>query len=197
MNMTKLPNNSSIIIANGNGGEVINIPHKEAGKFVYFIGFFISLWLIAWIVGFISALIGILEGAGGLFLIVWLAMWTLGGIFAFYLLYRILKKPISEKLILKETELIIDSGIPPFYFSYGYMNLFNMQEYWNNLFPKREINTFNIDEIKTLKLRESSIENRLTIDKDSKRLDIAKGASEIEREWLFEHVKTFYLLEDS
>jgi len=195
--MNKLPNNSKIVTFKEDEAEIIVIPHKEAGKFVYFIGFFISLWLIGWIEGFVSAFNGISEGAGGLFLIVWLAMWSLGGAFALYLVYRILRKPIPERLILRKTELTIDSGIPPFYSFYGYVNLFNMQDYWSNLFPKQEVNTFNKDEIKTLKLRENNTGNRLTIDKDSKRIDIAKGASEIEREWLFEYIKAFYSPEDS
>jgi hypothetical protein len=38
--------------------------------------------------------------------------------------------------------------------------------------------------LKSLRLRETSDGNRLTVDADALRIDIAQSASEIEREWL-------------
>ena len=193
MNIHNLPNNSKIEISTENNTQTIIIPHEKNSMLKYFIGPFMIFWILGWAAGFISVSNEILNGEGNLFLIAWLGAWSIGGIFAFYFLYRIFRKTIPEKLTLKKFELSIDTGIPSL--SFTFMNMFNMQEYWRNLFPKRKIYTLNHNEINSIKLRETGMKNRLTIDKDSTRIDIAKSASEIEREWLFKYIQTFYSIE--
>ena len=193
MNINNLPNNSKIEIFTENNNQVIIIPHTKSSMLKYFIGPFMIFWLFGWVAGFINVSSQILKGEGNLFLIAWLSIWSIGGIFAFYFLYRIFRKTIPEKLTLKKLELSIDTGIPPL--SFTFMNIFDMQEYWKNLFPKRKLYTLNHNEIRSLSLRETGMKNRLTIDKNSTRIDIAKSASEIEREWLFKYIQTFYSIE--
>jgi len=60
------------------------------------------------------------------------------------------------------------------------------------MFPKREIVEFSSDELKSITLREFEKSNRLTIDSGAKRIELANAASEVEREWLYEYLKSYY-----
>jgi hypothetical protein len=73
--------------------------------------------------------------------------------------------------------------------SFNYMN---QRDVWKSLFRKRLIKEFTGSDLRTLKLRETDAGNRLTIDMDSERLDLAKSASEIEREWLYGYLSQRY-----
>lgn len=55
---------------------------------------------------------------------------------------------------------------------------------WNTTFPKRVRVDFDRRQLQSLRLRETESGNRLTIDVDADRLEIASMASEVEREWL-------------
>jgi hypothetical protein len=48
--------------------------------------------------------------------------------------------------------------------------------------------------LQSLRLRETNDGNRLTVDVDALRLDIAHSASEIEREWLYQLLMKRYSL---
>jgi hypothetical protein len=65
---------------------------------------------------------------------------------------------------------------------------------WKKLFQKRLRTEFDPNQIQTLKLREFDTGNRLTIDQGNKGTEIAAGASEPEREWLYELLKNEYKL---
>ena len=56
---------------------------------------------------------------------------------------------------------------------------------WGDQTPRRPRATFSRDALRTLKLRETDRGNRLTIDQTAKRLEIARGATEVDREWLY------------
>jgi len=60
------------------------------------------------------------------------------------------------------------------------------------LFQKRIKTEFIREHIQTLKLREFGDGNRLTIDKGNKRIELASGATELEREWLQELIQRQY-----
>jgi hypothetical protein len=53
------------------------------------------------------------------------------------------------------------------------------------MFPKRTRVELDRRKLQSLRLRETNEGNRLTVDADALRLDIAPSASEIEREWLY------------
>jgi hypothetical protein len=57
---------------------------------------------------------------------------------------------------------------------------------WQGYFPKRTIVGIDRQQLRSLRLRETESDNRLTVDVDSVRLDIGRAATEVEREWLYQ-----------
>jgi hypothetical protein len=62
------------------------------------------------------------------------------------------------------------------------------------MFPKRTRVELDRRKLQSLRLRETNDGNRLTVDADALRLDIAPSASEIEREWLYQLLADRYSL---
>jgi hypothetical protein len=54
------------------------------------------------------------------------------------------------------------------------------------VFPTRTRVELDRQKLQSLRLRETKDGNRLTVDADALRLDIAQSASELEREWLYQ-----------
>jgi len=185
-----LPNGSNIKIDNLDGHQLIVIPHGNGGFMRFIIAAFLLFWLGGWFMGFTSAIEEIVSGKSDTFLIFWLGGWTIGGLFAVYMIYRVLKKSIPEKILLNKPELLIDTGIPPLKIDFGFNN---QKDYWKSMFPKRKRIEFNSSEIKSIALREIESGNRLTLDKGSERIELACSATEIEREWLFDYLQKNYL----
>lgn len=186
------PNGTKIRIkSNKSGQQEIIISQPRRGIFRYFIGAFIILWLGGWASGWHSAATELLKGTKGpgMFLIFWLAAWTIGGVLAMYYLYRIFRPSLPERIILSYPNMIYDSGIPPFQviFSFG-----SQKDVWKKMFPKRVKTEFDLSNLKTLTLREHDVSNRLTIDQGNNRYNLAAGASEPEREWLFKVLNDKY-----
>ncbi len=179
------PNNTKIRIEyNQAGQQGIIIPQPSGGVFRFLIGAFMVFWLGGWAVAWKSTATELLKGTKGpqIFLIFWLCGWTVGGAFAIYFLYRIFRPSVSERLILSYPVMIYDSGVPPFQMS---LSLGSQKDVWKRMFQRRTKVEFDRSSLKTLKLREVDSGNRLTIDQGNKRYDLAAGASEPEREWLF------------
>jgi hypothetical protein len=128
---------------------------------------------------------------GDLFLVFWLGAWTVGGILAFFFLFRMLRPSVPETLLLSQHSITYDSGVAPFEFSFS---LRSQRDVWKKLFQRRLKTEFDPIQIQALKLREFDTGNRLTIDQGNKRIEIATGASEPEREWLYEILKNEYKL---
>ena len=183
------PEGSQIKIDNLNGHQLVVVPHASGGFMRYFIGLFLLFWMAGWFVGFTSAFTQIASGEGSAFLVFWLGGWSIGGIFAGYMIYRVFSKSIPEEILLNRPLLSLDNGIPPLKINFGFNN---QKEYWKSLFPKRKRLEFTPDELKTMALRETDSGNRLTIDKGSERIEFAVGASEVEKEWLYGHLKKNY-----
>ncbi|MCO7188562.1 MULTISPECIES: hypothetical protein [unclassified Pseudoalteromonas] len=119
----------------------------------------------------------------------WLGGWSLGGFFAGYMIFRVFQKSIPEQLVLNRPSLSYDTGVPPFKFDFG---IRSQKDYWKSLFPSRKQVEFTPVELKTMALRETDSGNRLTIDKGAERVEIAMGATEIEREWLYDYLQRNY-----
>lgn len=85
--------------------------------------------------------------------------------------------------------LTFDTGVPPLDIKFG--TRYSM-DYWKSLFHRRKQIEFTPLEMKSLRLRETDSGNRLTIDRGADRIDIAAGATEVEREWLFATLKDVY-----
>lgn len=186
---SSLPEGSKIKLAHESGHEMISLPHGSGGFLRYLIALFLLFWMGGWFVGFTTAFSQIIEGKGSMFLFFWLGGWTLGGLFALFFLYRLLKKSVPESLLLSRPKLVYDTGLPPFQFNF---HPSSQKEYWKSLFAKRKQYELSAEHMQTLKLRETSSGNRLTIDHGATRLEIGKDVSEIEREWLFEYLQSRY-----
>ena len=184
------PSGSRISVAYEGADPVISIPVPRYGASRYFVGAFITLWLIGWGAGLRDAANQVLAGKGGLFIVVWLAGWTLGGGFACYVLFRILKSPVPETLKLKGETIVYDSGLPAFQAQFNRMR---QRDAFRNFFPKRTRLEIPGSDLKTLKLRDTEQNNRLTVDVGAARMDLGRDATEAEREWLYGVLSQRYL----
>lgn len=183
------PDGSKIELKSQGGNVVVEIPYTGASVFRYFLGTFMLLWLGGWYFGFASALEGIRTGELQPFIIIWLVGWILGGLFALWFTYRLFRPQVPERLTLSRPEVKYDSGVPPLRLFFGWGS---QMDFWRMLFPKRRRLEFAAKELSTLKLRETDAGNRLTIDVGADRIDLASGASEVEREWLFDLLQREY-----
>jgi len=161
----------------------------------YFAGLFLLFWLGVWTIGFYAPASklwsGGLEslGANG-FLLFWLGPWTLGGAYAVFMLYKTFRPSVSESLRLMPDGVAYDSGVSPLQWNFG---LANQSEVWKSLFSKRVRVELDRRQLQSLRLRETDSGNRLTIDANAARLDVARSVSEIEREWFYHVLAGRYL----
>jgi hypothetical protein len=176
------PAGSKISIASDSADPTIIIPAATSST-RYFTGLFLLFWLGMWTIGFRDAGSKVISGNANGFLMFWLAGWTLGGIFAVVSLYRIFRPSVPESLELKRNNVNYDSGIAPLQFdsSWRYKK---PRDSWSALFPRRVRVDLDRRQLQSLRLRETDAGNRLTLDVDAARIDIAPTASEVEREWL-------------
>ncbi|NUM48064.1 MAG: hypothetical protein HUU38_25445 [Anaerolineales bacterium] len=191
--LTNLPKGSKITIKQDGPNPIISIPYASPNPLKYLIGLFILFWLGGWAVGFKSAFEQVISGEADVFLVFWLGGWSIGGFFAGFSLFRIFQPPISATLTLNPRSLSYDSGIPPL--ELQYMNRYR-RDAWKNYFPRRKKVEITLSDLRTMRLRSTDTSNRLTIDVGVERLDIASGAGEIEREWLYKTIHNYYRLAD-
>ncbi len=184
---------SKIQIDDELGYQRIVIPQPSGGVMRYLVSAFMIFWLGGWALGWISAASQLVKGDGvgpeDVFLIFWLGGWTVGGFFAVWFLYRSLRPSIPETFTLSRPYLRYDSGIAPFKFAFSSGS---QRDFWKKMFRRRLRAEFDQEQLKTLRLREFENGNRLTIDQESKRIEIGAGASEPEREWLLELLQKEY-----
>jgi hypothetical protein len=67
-------------------------------------------------------------------------------------------------------------------------------DWWKRFLEKRKKLEIGYEQLKTLNLREFNEGNRLTIDAGNNRLDLALGATELEREWLCHLIRSHFSL---
>lgn len=157
----------------------------------YFVGLFLLAWLAGWGAGFANEVWRLLSGGANAFLVVWLILWTLGGAFAVYWAYRAFRPTVPESLRLLANSVTYDSGIPPHQFYSGYTS---QSEAWKSMFPRRTRVEIDRHKLQSLRLRETEVGNRLTIDVEASRIDIGRSATEVEREWLYQVLAKRYSL---
>jgi len=187
MNLTP-PAGSTISVTTDGSDPVVTIPAGSGGVSRFFMAAFILFWLGGWTMGFASAGRQVLSGSPNPFLIFWLGGWTIGGGFAAVFLYRLLRPSVPETLRLGINGAAYDSGIPPFranYYSGGVRSYGWRKDQWASMFPKRTVVTIDRRQMQSLRLRDTETENRLTVDAGAQRLDLARNAGEVEREWLY------------
>ena len=177
------PPGSKISVATDGADPTVIIPNA-GGTARYFHGLFLLFWLGMWTIGFREAGSQVISGKANGFIVLWLGAWTVGGIFAACALYRILRPSVPESLELRRSSLAYDSGIAPLEFDSWRTKNKKLKDTWASLFPKRLRVELDRRQLQSLRLRETESGNRLTVDVDASRIDIARAASEVEREWL-------------
>jgi hypothetical protein len=186
----KPPSSSRISVTTDGSHPLIVIPHGNGGLMRYFVGLFLLAWLGMWFVGFSGAVSQLSSGKAPAFLVFWLVGWTLGGAYAVYWVYRAFRPSVPEQLRLMPDSVTYDSGIAPIQTYFGQ----SRKDAWKSMFPKRTRTELDWRKLQSLRLREINDGNRLTIDAEGLRLDIAQSASEIEREWLYQLLADRYSL---
>jgi hypothetical protein len=176
------PTGSKISVVEDAGDPVIVLP-LAGGASRYFIGLFMLFWLGMWQMGFRDAASKIMAGNAPAFLFLWLGAWSLGGIAVAYTLFRILRPSVPETLTLRRNSVGYDSGVAPPQFN-SYRRSQNPISAWRSMFPARVRAEIERKQLQSLRLRETETGNRLTLDLDASRLDLAQTATEVEREWL-------------
>ena len=180
--MTPLPENSKLVLTRTGRHPSLEIPYPGGGDRRFLMAAYIIAWLGGWLVGEISVIRVLLGGFVDAFLVFWLTCWTIGGVVVTRAAFRLLRPSVPETLTLRSSAIDYDRGVPP-------GNLADEDDHggmpWGDQTPRRPRATFSRDALRTLKLRETDRGNRLTIDQTAKRLEIARGATEVDREWLY------------
>jgi hypothetical protein len=194
--MTPTPPNGSQMSVRADGGDtVIVIPNQHSRLGRYGAGLFLLFWLGGWTVGLAvvgkQTLSGLVSGHVDIFTMFWLSGATVAEIFVIYFLFRIFRPPVPESLTLKRSGVTYDPGIPPLQSDYRYTN---QKDAWKAMFPKRTIVEIDRRQLASLRLRETDSGNRLTVDANASRLDLALNGSEIDREWLYQLLANRYEL---
>jgi hypothetical protein len=191
------PSGSRISVTADDADLLIAIPPGSGGRLRYLVRLILLVWLGGWLIT-MSINIWMLSSVqvrptSAVRLVSWFIEWTLAGAFAAYLAYRAFRPPVPETLRLMPSSVIYDSGIPPLvvHSGVGFPN-----RLWQSIFPKRTRGELDRHTLQSLRLRETSDGNRLTVDADvdASRLELARFASEVEREWLHELLAKHYSL---
>jgi hypothetical protein len=189
------PSGSRISVTTNDTSPLIVVPHKGAGVMRYFAGLFLLAWLGLWLAAFSSAVSKLSSGGtfdrAHAFRVFWLVAWTLGGAMGANLAYRTFRPSVPESLRLMPDGVAYDSGIPPLQ---TYSDYTWNKDAWKSMFPKRTRVELDRRKLQSLRLRDTNDGNRLTVDADALRLDIAQSATEIEREWLYQLLTKRYSL---
>jgi hypothetical protein len=180
------PPGSKISVTTDGPHEVIVIPYSGGAILRYLSVLFILVWLALWTFGLRQSVLAALSGtlqsnSSGPGVVLMFVPMALGEIWGIFLLYRLLRPAVPESLWLGFSSVIYDSGIPPL------RTAFRPRigtDVWQSLFPRRRRVELDLQQVRAIRLRETDPGNRLTFDLGSSRIDIARDATEIEREWV-------------
>ena len=190
------PSGSRISVTPDGAHSVIVIPQGSGAPVRYLVGLGSLAWLGAWLFAVGSAVSQLPSVQASPRLAVhifnWFAGYMLWGAFVAYVAYRAFRPPVPETLRLQPNGVIYDSGIPPLMIK---LDVAYLKDIWRSIFPKKRIRAqLDLRTLASLRLRETDDGNRLTVDADASRLELARSASEVEREWLYELLARRYSL---
>lgn len=185
--MLSPPDGSKIEIDFEDGYQRIIIPQKSDAVRRFFSCFFL-LFSLGILIVFLVLFFRHLNGLS-VFVVFLLCPWILGVTMRLWTAYRVLRPAVPEILLLTKYEMLYDSGVAPLQYPFQTRS---RTDYWEKLFQRRIKASFSPAKIKTLALRHFETTHRLTIDDGSTRIDLAAGASEPEREWLFDVLCQYY-----
>jgi hypothetical protein len=186
------PNGSKISVTTDGAEPLIVVPHAKPGASRYVTGFFLLILIGIWYFGFSHSISVLWSGNANVLFLVWLLLWTAVGAFPVYCLYRLFGPAVPESLRLRQNGIAYDSGIPPLQVSYR--GGITPDEVRKVYFPKRTRVELDRPQLASLHLRETDSGNKLTVDAGAERLEIARAAGEIEREWLYRTLAERYSL---
>jgi hypothetical protein len=197
--MTPIPPTGSKITVRTDDGDPVVVIRVSGGDVArYGGGVFLLCWFCAWTAALVfvatQIVFGAAPGPAKAFMVFWFAAAMVAEIFVGYYLFRIFGPQVPETLRLKRGGLLYDSGRlpPPSSYRYG-----SQRDSWKSAFPKRTIVEIDRKGLQTLRLRETDSGNRLTVDVNATRLDVAVNSTEIEREWLYQVIKDRYGLDSA
>lgn len=122
---------------------------------------------------------------------VWIALWTGVGLLIVWMLYRLLRCGVPERLALTPSVLVFDTGLSPTTVSINWRLKISVVD---GRVAKRERIEFPLPEIATLRLHEFPYGNRLTLSKKAILYVIGASLSPLERRWLYQRVCLEYKL---
>ena len=108
--------------------------------------------------------------------------WAAAGILVVWFLVKTPRPPVPESLRLAREGIDFDSGRQPHrFFSAEWRRGRNLSD----CFSRRIRRRIERRQIKRLRLREEKTGNRLIVDVGKKSIEIARAATDADREWLF------------
>ncbi|MCL2714639.1 MAG: hypothetical protein FWD68_08690 [Alphaproteobacteria bacterium] len=173
------------------GMPVILIPAApRLSRFLLAIPFLVGLlfWCAGEILAAAMIFSGKVHGFRIVFLVIWLLLWTTGGIFGAVFAFWTLRRAQPQSLRLLGGAVEFDSGRRP-------PCLVPEELIWGgvpNYFPRRIRHSISLRQMQGLRLRQSDAGTRLIVEIDGEVIEIAKGASDVEREWLAQFVLAHY-----
>jgi len=196
------PEGSGISVLTDDSDVPTIIMPVTASAMRYFYAVFLLPVVVMWLGGLIVVVIRLLpvfwgEWAVMPFIVLWIVFWTVGGMFPARSLYCILRPPVPASLRLLPDGVDFDSGVQPPrlpQWGLGFSVEWKLGRGMSAYFPKRIQRRIDLGELKSLGLREVETGSRLSVDMDNERIEIARGATDVEREWLFQLLVDRYQL---
>ena len=182
------PEGSKFNIENTGSGQHITWYDYSGGSRDIGGGLFLLFWLGGWIIGEVSAINQLVNGkdvGGILFLLFWLGGWTIGGFFAAKALVDSFRPSKPTKLeLLKNRSIDFSQG------SYEKDYIDSNGDQSTTVVKKgKKHGFFEFNGINNVLLERIGEKQRLSFDYQSQRIEIGKGLTEPEREWLYETLK--------
>lgn len=194
------PQGSEIETRRDSDGVTILIPPPRLPESGFAAVLFSLVWLGLWAVGWQAAYADIMHGKGGWFVAVWLANWTIGGVWVAWFVSRLLRRPDRERLTLGPSGLAYDSGRPRprvRFLSFRDEWMEPWERRWAEIFPKRVRAEVSKASLRSARLLTDQSGAHLVVDNDGRPTEIARYATDAEREWILRVVQTLSGLQDS
>ena len=183
-----LPNGSKIRIVESQDRLEVLIPSPERGVVSYLGFFMICIWIFMFVFSMLGKTIRFFNSSDeiNLFWLMQIVFLCIFGWLAILFFWRLLRKSADEKIFLSKSDGSLEyfPGFLPLEFFYTPENYSVSPTKVFSPFSPKWIK-FEEEELNTLTLRETKSGNRLTIDSGSKRTEIARNVSEVEREWIY------------
>ena len=199
MNQTPEPPAGTIIrVRSEPDGDLFYWRQPHGGAFRYAIAAFLVLWLCGWVVGESFAIHELLverdegETTDWGFLLVWLTGWSIGGGVAMWLLYRLLRSPRPESVLLGFDSFRYDSGDTFLMFLANPWSAMAQTEHWSFPWRRRRRISLSKSEAGPFVLERAGEHQRLRFDHGADRVEIGRHLREPEREWLTGVIEAWY-----